>query len=91
MQPVAELPVLLQSRNSFYLKHFAALKHPMAEALQVLLLISDYACRQVDILSQLLQHDDCQQPLTREDYFMQANQLDGQSFIFCSCFTPISP
>ncbi|KTD04921.1 bifunctional [glutamate--ammonia ligase]-adenylyl-L-tyrosine phosphorylase/[glutamate--ammonia-ligase] adenylyltransferase [Legionella feeleii] len=81
MQPVDELPILLQSRNSFYLKHFAALKHPVAEALQVLLLVSDYACRQVDILKQLLQQDDCQQPLTREDYFMQVNQLSGQSFI----------
>ena len=53
---------------NIYIKHFFDLAHPLAISVQHLLCISDYAARQIPHLKILLQEDNCQFLLTREDY-----------------------
>jgi glutamate-ammonia-ligase adenylyltransferase len=75
MQEPIKAPVILQAKMTSYSRHFANLEHPLSKALQTLLLVSDYACRQIGILSALLAEDDCQQPLFFDDYLSLINQL----------------
>lgn len=77
-----DVPVILQSKTSLYQKHFADLEHPISSAVQTLLLASDYACRQIDLLKQLLLEDSCQEPLSEKDYFELVTQLADQSVVF---------
>lgn len=66
----------LQSRMYYYQKHFAELTtHPLNAALQSLLLVSDFACRHIETLKQLLTEDDCLQPLTYSDYCTVLSRL----------------
>ncbi len=83
---IMNLPDILEARGTFYLKNFAALKHPLSLALERLLVISDYAVRQGAHLKTLLQSDDCQQALTGEDYhqLVAAIPLDRPSHLFAS-------
>lgn len=60
---------LLESKSWFIEKHFAELSHPLINAAKKLVLVSDYACKQVQRLKELLLTDDCLAPLPREYYF----------------------
>lgn len=82
MQQQLEVPILLQSRIAIYQKQFAELEHPLAMSLQVLLLVSDYACRHIEILKQLLAEDDCLSPLDYWDYGELLKQLSNASTHF---------
>lgn len=73
------IPAILKPRNAIFEKYFTSLAHPLRDALQKVLLSSDYACRHVALLNQLLQQDDCQKPLSEEDYHRLAQQLADQS------------
>lgn len=64
-----EIPELLQSKAWFIEKHLSDLQHPLHESVIKLLLISDYACRQIQLLKALLMEDHCCSLMTREDYF----------------------
>ncbi|MBA3535748.1 MAG: bifunctional [glutamate--ammonia ligase]-adenylyl-L-tyrosine phosphorylase/[glutamate--ammonia-ligase] adenylyltransferase, partial [Tatlockia sp.] len=75
MQEKIKAPDILQSKMTSYSRHFANLDHPLSKALQTLLLVSDYACRQIGILSALVAEDDCQEPLFFDDYISLINQL----------------
>lgn len=75
MQHQARFPAILQPRLSVYQKNFAELDHPLSSALDTLLLVSDYACRQLENLKALLESDDCQRLLTPEVYLDLASQL----------------
>ncbi len=74
-----QVPSILQTRLGSYLKHFSVLQHPLAIALQSLLLVSDYAGRQLEILKRLLIEDDCLNPLHYNDYCSLVKQLPIQS------------
>lgn len=70
------------AKNSLYQKHFAQLKSPLAQFVKTLLLASDYACRQIDILQRLLDEDDCQRTLIGKNYIDLINQLPDQQITF---------
>jgi glutamate-ammonia-ligase adenylyltransferase len=72
-----ELPHLVQSKSWFIEKHLSDLNHPLIDSAKKLLLISDYACRQVQLLKTLLSHDECLFLWSREDYM---DALKGISF-----------
>ncbi|MCW8386758.1 bifunctional [glutamate--ammonia ligase]-adenylyl-L-tyrosine phosphorylase/[glutamate--ammonia-ligase] adenylyltransferase [Fluoribacter dumoffii] len=64
-----EIPKLLESKAWFIEKHLSDLQHPLLDKASKLLLVSDYACRQIQLLKVLLMEDECQSLLSREDYF----------------------
>lgn len=74
-----DIPAILKAREAFFQKHFPDLSHPMAAAVKKLLLVSDYACKQVDILKSLLLMDDCQLPVTKDSYFQLLDTFISQS------------
>lgn len=82
MQQQIKVPVLLESRIAIYQKQFAELEHPLKIALQTLLLVSDYACRHLENLKQLLAEDDCLSPLHYADYCELLKQLSNHSAYF---------
>ncbi|MBA2652798.1 MAG: bifunctional [glutamate--ammonia ligase]-adenylyl-L-tyrosine phosphorylase/[glutamate--ammonia-ligase] adenylyltransferase [Tatlockia sp.] len=82
MQDPIKVPVILETKMTHYSKYFLNLEHPLAEALQKLLLVSDYACRQTDILSALLAQDSCKQPLFFVDYLALLSQIPAQPHDF---------
>lgn len=59
----------LLSSEMLFEKYFADSNHPLIKSVGRLLAISEYACRQVAILQQLLNEDDCQEPLLAKNYF----------------------
>ncbi|KTD46475.1 bifunctional [glutamate--ammonia ligase]-adenylyl-L-tyrosine phosphorylase/[glutamate--ammonia-ligase] adenylyltransferase [Legionella quateirensis] len=67
---------LIASKSWFIEKHVSNVSHPLKESVEQLLLISDYSCRQIKLLEQLLQEDDCRSLLLREDYFSAINKLN---------------
>ncbi len=77
-------PDVLQPKNTIFLKHFSDLAHPLTWAVQRLLLVSDYAGRQINHLQTLLQEDDCQMPFVKEDYqrFVASISLDTPTHLF---------
>lgn len=70
---------LLASKAWFIEKHLSNLEHPLKEHVEQLLLISDYSCRQINVLERLLQEDDCRSLLHRQDYFDAVNQCNIES------------
>lgn len=82
MQKQIKVSEILQARTINYSRYFADLKHPLSNALQILLLVSDYACRHIQILTALLAKDDCQKPLFLNDYFSLINQLTATPLSF---------
>jgi [glutamine synthetase] adenylyltransferase / [glutamine synthetase]-adenylyl-L-tyrosine phosphorylase len=63
------IPELLSSKLWFIEKHLASLDHPLKNSVEKLLLVSDYACKHIELLIALLHKDECTRPLTREEYF----------------------
>lgn len=66
---------LLSSKSWFIDKHLSVLQHPLQDSVEKLVLISDYACRQIGLLVSLLAKDPCNTLLQREDYFSSLNNL----------------
>lgn len=62
------IKVSLEAKKAGYSSYFAGLENPLALALQTLLLVSDYAGRQMKSLKALLAEDDCLTPLFFNDY-----------------------
>lgn len=71
-----EIPESLQARTLIFDKHFGNLIHPLWQGVKRLLLFSDYACRHLATINQLLIEDDCQQAYTAEDYYQQVQQIN---------------
>lgn len=69
------IPEVLSSKSWFIEKHLSELDHPLKGSVEKLLLISDYACRQIQCLLSLLAEDPCSALLKREDYFKAIRQL----------------
>ena len=78
MQELIKCSTILEPRLSFYQKHFANLEHPLAETVEFLLVTSDYACRQINVLKNLLAEDDCQKPLFLDEYLNLTKTLIEQ-------------
>jgi [glutamine synthetase] adenylyltransferase / [glutamine synthetase]-adenylyl-L-tyrosine phosphorylase len=81
---VLEIPSDLQSRAVFYQRHFSGLDHPMCEALQTLLLVSDYACRHIDTLHSLLDNDTCTLPIRGNTYSELLEEITQQPLVYFS-------
>ena len=73
--PMILIPEILSSKSWFIDKHVSTLTHPLKESVEKLLLVSDYACRQIELLMGLLTEDKCSSLLDREDYFKAINQI----------------
>ena len=73
------IPVVLQPRLFFFQKHFQELTHAMRDALETLLLVSEYACRHVEALQSLLRSDDCQEPVKTEHYIQELDKIPHQT------------
>ncbi|WP_133127020.1 bifunctional [glutamate--ammonia ligase]-adenylyl-L-tyrosine phosphorylase/[glutamate--ammonia-ligase] adenylyltransferase [Legionella nagasakiensis] len=61
-------PNSLVQTDILFTKHFESLSHPLSMTVRQLLGISDYACRQILHLKELLAEEDCQGRLAKEDY-----------------------
>jgi len=64
-----EIPELLSSKTWFIEKHVAQLHHPLRDGVIKLILVSDYACKHIELLKKLLTNDECSTLLSRDDYF----------------------
>ncbi len=73
-----EIPELLQAKAWFIEKHLSGVHHPLRESAIKLLLISDYASRQIQLLKILLMEDECCSLLSREDYFHALKNISFQ-------------
>jgi glutamate-ammonia-ligase adenylyltransferase len=73
---VSDIPLILQFRLSFYLKHFSFAER--FSALQTLILTSDYACRHINILKQLIQDKTWQTTFSLQDFKQQLDDLCKQ-------------
>lgn len=69
------VPAVLESRAISFEKKLVDLSHPLRSSAQKLLLVSDFAARQLDALRQLLMTDDCSYLLGREQYFSEISQV----------------
>lgn len=67
---------LIESKSWFIEKHFSAAAHPLIDTVKKLVLTSDYACKQIELLKQLLSNDECGKSLSRSDYFQALQQID---------------
>ena len=76
MSPKIVIPEVLSSKSWFIEKHLSSLNHPLKNSVEKLVLISDYACRQIGLLHALLAKDNCSSVLDREDYFRSINRLN---------------
>ncbi|WP_133137820.1 bifunctional [glutamate--ammonia ligase]-adenylyl-L-tyrosine phosphorylase/[glutamate--ammonia-ligase] adenylyltransferase [Legionella rowbothamii] len=66
---------LRESKSWFIEKHFSDLSHPLSNAVKELVLVSDYACKQVLLLKKLLTVDNCATALMREEYFQAITHI----------------
>ncbi|RUR09379.1 bifunctional [glutamate--ammonia ligase]-adenylyl-L-tyrosine phosphorylase/[glutamate--ammonia-ligase] adenylyltransferase [Legionella sp. km772] len=69
-------PELLSAKKWLIDKYTGSLTHPLKEAAALLLLVSDYAGKQVSTLIALLEDRKLNQVLSREDYFSEINQIN---------------
>ena len=79
-----DVPDILQAKNTLLAKSLGVFEHPLFLTAQRLLCISDYAGRQLSHLKTLLEEDDCQSKLIKEDYQRLSAQitLDSPPNIF---------
>lgn len=68
-------PELLSIKQWAIEKYLSNLSHPLKDAAQLLLLVSDYALKQVHFLLDVLQNAAFNELLTREDYFLLLQTL----------------
>lgn len=74
-----EIPLQLEPQGIFFQKHFPTLSHPRADTVQKLLVVSDYACKHVEILKLLLAEDDCRLPIEKNSYFQLLDNFIAKS------------
>jgi glutamate-ammonia-ligase adenylyltransferase len=67
---------LCSAKTWFIEKHVSNLIHPLKEHVKKLILISDYACRQIQLLEALLLKDECRSLLSRNEYFKVINTVN---------------
>lgn len=69
------IPDLLQAKTTLFTKQLADLQHPLLPTVKKLLLVSDFAARQIDLLRALLLKDSCNSVLNRQDYFTELKAI----------------
>lgn len=70
-----EIPEALQSKSWFIEKHCSDLSQPLSDAVKTLALVSDYACKHIDLLRAYLALDRCDALFSRDDYFDALNKI----------------
>lgn len=78
MSEMMELTELVQLKSWFVQKQLADITHPLKPYAETLLRVSDYACRQIELLRSLLINDECQTVWQRADYFHALTRLSPQ-------------
>lgn len=63
------IPELLSHKKWFIDKYAAALNHPLKNSLERLILVSDYACKHLQLIVDMLLQEPNIKPWSREDYF----------------------
>ncbi|BCA96455.1 glutamate-ammonia-ligase adenylyltransferase [Legionella antarctica] len=76
MSQKSVIPEILSSKAWFIEKHLSDLNHPLKDSVIKLVLISDYACRQIALLTSLLANDSCSSLLERKDYFNAISNIN---------------
>lgn len=66
--PSTEFSVLPAPKEVLFANYFAECVHPLCAMAKKVLVVSDYACRQIGHLQALLNEDTCQNRLNAEDY-----------------------
>lgn len=74
MLPI-DIPNCLSAKASLFQKHFTSLEHPLREAVQYLLLTSNYAGKKINHLKLRLDEDDCLSCLSKSDYYDLCSQI----------------
>ena len=74
MLPIQEDHPLFD-RSQAMRKHLEGITHPLFESFVKLLTISQYAFNQIDIVKKIAKEDDCQHPLSRNDYFTSVKKI----------------
>ncbi len=69
---------LISAKTWFIEKYITPLNHPLKEHVKKLVLTSDYASRQINLLEELLQKDSCCSLLPRSDYFTAINNINPE-------------
>lgn len=75
----------LEERRNLFQRHFATLSHPLASSVERLLMVSDYACRYIEILKALLDSDEGIDALSRKDYEALLFKLRSTPLIPYTC------
>ncbi|KGP62694.1 glutamate-ammonia-ligase adenylyltransferase [Legionella norrlandica] len=75
MTDKSNIDLLISTKSWLLEKYVANLHHPLKDSVEKLLLVSDYAGRQIELLIALVQKDSCNFSLSREDYFSAIKQI----------------
>lgn len=75
MPQLRAIPAILSPKLWFIEKYVASLDHPLKDSVERLILVSDYACKHIKLLIDLLRDDQCPTLLQRDDYFLAINKL----------------
>lgn len=59
MSPQSDIETLISTKSWLIEKYVAPLHHPLRESAEKLILVSDYASRQIKLLVSLLESDSC--------------------------------
>lgn len=70
---------LIQSKASVFDRHFSSMSHPLKDSIKNLVLVSDFAGRNIQLLRDLVSKDQCLTLLSREEYFSAVRQLSLDS------------
>ncbi|HIG0328673.1 TPA: bifunctional [glutamate--ammonia ligase]-adenylyl-L-tyrosine phosphorylase/[glutamate--ammonia-ligase] adenylyltransferase [Legionella pneumophila] len=75
MSPQSDIETLISTKSWLLEKYVTPLHHPLRESVEKLILVSDYACRQIKLLVTLLESDSCRSLWSRESYFYAIQQI----------------
>ncbi|WBV62598.1 hypothetical protein PGH43_12090 [Legionella pneumophila 130b] len=75
MSPQSDIETLISTKSWLIEKYVAPLHHPLRESAEKLILVSDYASRQIKLLVSLLESDSCCFLWSRESYFYAIQQI----------------
>jgi glutamate-ammonia-ligase adenylyltransferase len=71
-----DIPEILSSKSWIIEKYTSQLNHPLKDSIEKLLLFSDYSCRHIKIVLELINHDPCSSLLPRDEYFRAISHVN---------------
>jgi glutamate-ammonia-ligase adenylyltransferase len=69
------IPENLSTKKWLIDKYVTELNHPLKNSLHQLILVSDYACKHLPLIIELMNQEPYLSPLSREEYFSKVHQL----------------